>query len=80
MAGQRIGWLCVGTCGPVMAAMSVSHGIGTAVGLSGVLFAEHRRGPNPAQRIGAPNQAAWLVVLAGVVGLGVTIPAIGRIV
>ena len=48
-AGQRIGWLCVGTCGPVMAVMSVSHGIGTAVGLSGVLFAEHRRGPNPAR-------------------------------
>lgn len=79
-AGQRIGWLCVGTCGPVMAVMTVSHGIGTAVGLSGVLFAEHRRGPNPAQRVGAPNQAAWLVVLAGVVGLGVTIPAIGHLV
>jgi hypothetical protein len=62
-----------------MAVMSVSHGIGTAVGLSAVLFAEHRRGPNPAERIGAPNQAAWLVVLAGVVGLGATIPAGGHL-
>jgi hypothetical protein len=79
-AGYRIGWLCVGTCGPVMAVMSVSHGIGTAVGLTGVLLAEHRRGPNPEERIAAPIQAALLVVLAGVVGLAVTIPAIGRLV
>jgi predicted metal-binding membrane protein len=79
-AGHRIGWLCAGTCGPVMAVMSVSHGIGTAVGLSGVLLAEHRRGPNPEERIGAPIQAAWLVVLAGVVGLAATIPAVGRVV
>jgi hypothetical protein len=45
-----------------------------------VLLAEHRRGPNPEERIGAPIQAAWLVVLAGVVGLAATIPAVGRVV
>jgi predicted metal-binding membrane protein len=78
-AGQRIGRLCVGTCGPVMAVMSVSHGIGTAVWLSAVLLAEHRRGPNPAQRLGAPNQAAWLVALAGVIGLAATVPAVGHL-
>lgn len=79
LAGQRLGRLCIGTCGPVMAVMAVSHGIGTAAALSGVLLAEHRRGPNPAERVGAASQAAWLVVLAGVIGLGVTIPAIAHL-
>jgi hypothetical protein len=63
-----------------MAVMALSHGIGTAVALSGVLLAEHRRGPNPAERVGAPSQAAWLVVLAGVGGLAATIPALGVLV
>jgi len=75
-AGWRTGLLCVGTCGPVMAVMLLSPGIGTALALSGVLLAEHRRGPNPAERVGAVGQAASLVVLAGVIGLATGIPAI----
>lgn len=75
-AGRRTGFLCVSTCGPVMAVMLASPGIGTGLALSGVLLAEHRRGPNPAERVGAAGQAAGLVVLAGVIGLATGVPAI----
>lgn len=69
-AGALAGCSAVWTCGPAMTAMCLSHGPVLAIGVGGVLLAEHRSGPNPEQRIGSAAQAGWLVMLAGLAGLG----------
>jgi predicted metal-binding membrane protein len=64
--GVKSGLRCVGTCGPVMAAMAVGHSLVVMLIVTALLLSERARGPNPAQRAGRPFEAICLVILAGV--------------
>ena len=68
-AGLRIGLRCAFTCGPVMLAMAVSHGLVLMGGLLAVLLSERSRGPNPERRAGRPLEAWCLAGFAAVAGL-----------
>ncbi|GAA4115981.1 hypothetical protein GCM10022415_12740 [Knoellia locipacati] len=65
--GWTIGVRCVGTCGPAMAVMLLSHGVLLMLGVTLVLWSERVRGPNPADRPARPAQAAALLALAATV-------------
>jgi len=68
-AGLRTGARCAFTCGPVMAAMAVSHGLLLMSALFCVLLSERARGPNPDRRAGRPLEAWCLAGFAVVAGL-----------
>ena len=68
-AGLRTGARCAFTCGPVMAAMAVSHGLLLMSALFCVLLSERARGPNPAKRAGRPLEAWCLTGFAAVAAL-----------
>jgi len=68
-AGLRTGARCAFTCGPVMAAMAVSHGLLLMSALFCVLLSERARGPNPARRAGRPLEAWCLAGFAAVAAL-----------
>jgi predicted metal-binding membrane protein len=68
-AGVRVGLRCAFTCGPVMLAMAVSHGLLLMGGLLAVLLSERARGPNPDRRAGRPLEAWCLAGFAAVAGL-----------
>jgi hypothetical protein len=68
-AGVRLGARCAFTCGPVMAAMAVSHGLLLMSALFCVLLSERARGPNPGRRAGRPLEACCLAGFAAVAAL-----------
>jgi hypothetical protein len=68
-AGALAGGTSIWTCGLAMTAMCFAHGPALVVGVAGLLLAENRPGPNPEERIGSAMQAAWLVMLAGLIAL-----------
>jgi predicted metal-binding membrane protein len=63
-AGLRSGVRCVGTCGPMMAAMVLSHSLVLMAALSLVMLGERSRGPDPLRRAGRPREAWALLGLA----------------
>jgi hypothetical protein len=65
-AGVRIGLRCAFTCGPVMLAMAVGHGVLLMGALLALLLSERARGPNPDRRAGRPLEGWCLVAFAGV--------------
>jgi len=79
-AGALAGRLAVWTCGLAMSAMCFAHGPVLAVGVTGVLLAECRSGPNPEARIGSATQACWFVVLAGLVAFAAGWPGAASLV
>lgn len=62
--GWRTGVRCIATCGPAMSVMVLSHSLVLMLGVTAVLWSERLRGPNPAERVAHPVQAAALLVLA----------------
>jgi predicted metal-binding membrane protein len=68
-SGVRIGLRCTFTCGPVMFAMVLGHGLALMAGLLALLVSERARGPNPERRAGRPLEAWCLVGFAAVAGL-----------
>lgn len=66
--GARIGLRCTFTCGPVMFAMAVGHGLILMAGLLALLLSERARGPNPQWRAGRPFEAWCLVAFAAAAG------------
>jgi predicted metal-binding membrane protein len=69
--GFRIGLRCTFTCGPVMLAMAVGHGVILMSSVLVLLLSERARGPNPDQRAGRPLEAWCLVAYAAMIALGV---------
>jgi predicted metal-binding membrane protein len=67
-AGLRSGLRCVGTCGPMMTAMVLSHSLVLMAALSLVMLSERSRGPDPLARAGRPREAWALLGLAVVAG------------
>jgi hypothetical protein len=68
-AGVRIGGRCVVTCGPVMVAMAVGHGLLLMCVLFCLLLSERARGPNPGRRAGRSLEAWCLLACAAVAGV-----------
>jgi predicted metal-binding membrane protein len=68
-AGVRLGLRCTFTCGPVMLATVVGHGLTLMAGLLALLLSERASGPNPERRAGRPLEAWCLVGFAAVAGL-----------
>jgi hypothetical protein len=67
-AGLRSAVRCVGTCGPMMAAMALSHSLLLMTALAMVLVGERSRGPDPLRRAGRPREAWALLALAVLAG------------
>lgn len=65
-AGVRIGLRCTFTCGPVMLATALGHGLALMGGLLVLVLSERARGPNPDRRAGRPLEAWCLVAFAAV--------------
>ena len=67
-AGFRSALRCVATCGPMMAAMTLSHSLALMAALTLILLGERSRGPDPLRRAGRAREAWALLGLAALAG------------